>query len=167
MSLQSTYDEQVSAMATMLAQQVGSLDDATLAKRPGPALNPIGFIQWHILRIWDLDLNLLIKGGAPETDAWHRGGYGDEIGYEPIEVRPAGRDLASAIPMPKSTLCHIAPMCCPATSSSWSTRRSPTSPGRPTRTCNARSSCVASQRPLPAGCNTSSRIRGITSVRFV
>ena len=29
MSLQSTYDEQVSAMATMLAQQVGSLDDAT------------------------------------------------------------------------------------------------------------------------------------------
>ena len=29
MSLQSTYDEQVSAMATMLAQQVGSLDNAT------------------------------------------------------------------------------------------------------------------------------------------
>ena len=93
MSLQSTYDEQVSTMATMLAQQVGSLDDATLAKRPGPALNPIGFIQWHILRIWDLDLNLLIKGGTPETDAWHRGGYDEEIGYEPIGIGPGGTGL--------------------------------------------------------------------------
>lgn len=83
MSANAIYQESIDGMSTMLTNVVAELDDATLARRPGPELNPLGFIYFHILRIWDLDLNVLIQGGAPAEDAWHRGGYSAELGYNP------------------------------------------------------------------------------------
>lgn len=91
----STYIQQITEMSSMLSQQVGELDDATLSKRPGPALNPVGFIYWHILRVWDLDLNWLIKGGAPGDDAWHRGGYSNELDYTPDGVGTRGMGIGT------------------------------------------------------------------------
>jgi hypothetical protein len=82
-TLAAAYLEQIDALSDMLEKQVAELDDELLSKRPGPALNPPGFIYWHILRIWDLDLNILIKGRKPSEDAWHLGGYGEEMGYNP------------------------------------------------------------------------------------
>jgi len=81
MNGRSIYREQIDDMVKMLTNQVSDVDDETLAKRPGEFLNPVGFIYWHILRIWDLDLNWTIKGGAPTEDAWHRGGYSEALGY--------------------------------------------------------------------------------------
>lgn len=95
MSESSTYNEQITAMASMLAQQAGELDEPTLAERPGPALNPVGFIYWHILRVWDLDLNWLIRGQSPAEDAWHRGGYSAELGYSPDGIGTAGMGIGT------------------------------------------------------------------------
>lgn len=95
MDVQSTYAQQIDEMSQMLLQQVGVLDDATLAKRPGPALNPVGFIHWHILRVWDLDLNWLIKGGAPTDDARHRGGYSEELDYSPDGIGTGGMGIGT------------------------------------------------------------------------
>jgi hypothetical protein len=83
MSIAAVYQEQVDAMSTMLSNVVSDVDDEVLAKRPGRDLNPLGFIYFHILRVWDLDLNVLIQGRPPTEDAWHRGGYTEELGYSP------------------------------------------------------------------------------------
>jgi hypothetical protein len=77
------YLEQVDAMSDFLATAVAEVDAEKLALRPGEYLNPVGFIYFHILRIWDLDLNILIQGGSPSTDAWHRGGFSELLGYTP------------------------------------------------------------------------------------
>lgn len=55
-----------------------------MAKRPGPHLNPIGFIYFHVLRCWDEDVNVLCRNQGPEGDAWHRGGLSQELNYEPM-----------------------------------------------------------------------------------
>jgi hypothetical protein len=83
MSANAIYQESIDTMSTMLTNVVTEVDDLTLARRPGPELNPLGFIYFHILRVWDMDLNVLITGGTPANDAWHRGGYTDELGYDP------------------------------------------------------------------------------------
>jgi hypothetical protein len=53
-------------------------------KRPGPHLNPIGFIYYHVLRCWDRDLNVVNRDQGPSGDAWHRGGFSAELDYEPL-----------------------------------------------------------------------------------
>jgi hypothetical protein len=87
------YREQFHSLVEMLDKQLAELDDATLAKRPNPQLNPPGFIAWHLMRVWDLDLNVLIGGHAPTEDAWHRGGFNAELGYEPLGNGPRGSGL--------------------------------------------------------------------------
>ncbi|HYI14406.1 MAG TPA: DinB family protein [Thermomicrobiales bacterium] len=83
MAQRDIYIEQVQAMSDLLSSQVSELDDTLLAKRPGQYLNPPGFLYFHILRVWDLDLNVLIGGSAPPADAWHRGDYAESMGYNP------------------------------------------------------------------------------------
>jgi hypothetical protein len=63
----------------MLQQRVDGLD-GRLAERPGPNLNPAGFIYWHILRVWDADLRD-IRG---IDDIWAREGYTATLGYQPV-----------------------------------------------------------------------------------
>ena len=77
------YIEQVQAMSDMLAGQVAELDDTLLNTRPGQYLNPPGFLYFHILRVWDMDLNVLVGGSKPSDDAWHRGDYAATMGYNP------------------------------------------------------------------------------------
>jgi hypothetical protein len=83
MSQRDVYIEQITALSEMLTKQVEELDDTLLQKRPGQYLNPPGFIYFHILRIWDMDINVLINGQKPAGDAWHRGDYATAMGYNP------------------------------------------------------------------------------------
>lgn len=83
MSEITAYREQIADMLTMLDTQIAEVPDETLYQRPGPSQNPIGFIYWHILRIWDLD-HCLCTGRNPLTDGiWQREEYSAESGYDP------------------------------------------------------------------------------------
>jgi hypothetical protein len=83
MAIRDVYIEQVQGMSKLLSDQTAELDDTLLGKRPGQHLNPPGFLYFHILRVWDLDINVLIGGSKPSEDAWHRGGYSEAMGYSP------------------------------------------------------------------------------------
>ncbi len=87
------YLEQIVGMSDTLLMRVGDMSDEQLAQRPGEYLNPVGFIYWHILRIWDFDLNLLIRGQDPSNDAWHRGGMTELSGYNPDGHGVGGRGI--------------------------------------------------------------------------
>lgn len=93
MNESAVYLEQIKGMSAMLADVVAPLDDELLRRRPGPALNPPGFIYFHLLRVWDLDLNRIIRGQAADADAWRRGGFSAETGYEPIGKGGGGRGI--------------------------------------------------------------------------
>ncbi len=77
------YREQIDTLSEQLKAEFVGLDPDLLYKRPGPSVNHAGFLHWHILRIWDLDLNHIIKGEDPAADAWHRGGYAARSNYDP------------------------------------------------------------------------------------
>jgi|GEM_PF-2773460 len=83
MAHRDVYLEQIEAMSKLLGDQMAEIDDTLLRKRPGKYLNPPGFLYFHILRVWDLDINILIGGNDPANDAWHRGGYTESMGYNP------------------------------------------------------------------------------------
>jgi hypothetical protein len=76
------YREQIDALSTMLNAQIAEFPDGLLYTRPGPSRNNVGFIYWHLLRIWDLDLSQC-KGTPYAEDVWHRGEYAAESGYNP------------------------------------------------------------------------------------
>jgi hypothetical protein len=76
------YREQIEGLSTLLEAQVAEIPDDLLYMRPGPSRNNAGFLYWHILRIWDLDLSFC-KGTPLAEDAWHRGEYAAESGYNP------------------------------------------------------------------------------------
>jgi hypothetical protein len=78
-----TYLEQITEMSTFLDKATAELSESIIRQRPGAELNPLGFIYWHILRIWDFDLNVLIGGRPAAEDAWHRGGYSEAMDYSP------------------------------------------------------------------------------------
>lgn len=83
MPLRDSYIEQIEAMSKMLSDQVSELDDERIGTRPSATLNPPGFIYFHLLRVWDLDLSILCLGKRPSEDIWHSGGYSDLLGYTP------------------------------------------------------------------------------------
>src|SRR5687767_6727672 len=68
-------------MSDFLDKLLDDVDDEHFSLRPAPERNPIGFFYFHLLRVWDLDLNILCQGRPPHEDGWHRGGYGEELGY--------------------------------------------------------------------------------------
>ena len=69
---------------SLLASTVEGATERQFSERPGPGLNPAGFLYFHVLRHWDRDVNILCRGQALESDAWHRGGFGDELDYHPL-----------------------------------------------------------------------------------
>ena len=77
------YREQIADMVTMLTNQVAEVPDEVLYKRPGVSQNPIGFIYWHILRIWDLDHSLRTGTNPLKDDLWHREDFATKTGYTP------------------------------------------------------------------------------------
>lgn len=77
------YREQLDTLTNDIKAEFDGIDSGILYKRPAPSANTPGFLYWHILRIWDLDLNHIIKGEAADADAWHRGGYSEKSGYNP------------------------------------------------------------------------------------
>src|SRR6476661_1923754 len=93
MSITQGFREQITQLAEMLDKQLAELNDGQLATRPNGALNPPGFIAWHLMRVWDFDLNQLILGQTRDADAWHRGGFQTEMGYEPLGNGPGGSGI--------------------------------------------------------------------------
>jgi hypothetical protein len=77
------YLQQIETMSDFLDNVLAEVDDERFSQRPAPERNPIGFVYFHLLRVWDLDLNVLCLGQSPSEDAWHRGGYSVSMGYSP------------------------------------------------------------------------------------
>ncbi len=76
------YREQIADLSAALAIQTTEIADDLLYTRPGAKLNPVGFLYWHLLRVWDFDL-ALSAGTSPTEDIWHRGDYAERSGYQP------------------------------------------------------------------------------------
>lgn len=89
------YLAQIKAMSAFLTNQVSEVPDKMLYRRPGPSLNPVVWNYWHLLRVWDLDLNWLIKGQQPTQDLWHRGGFAAESGYDPAGLGTRGMGIGT------------------------------------------------------------------------
>lgn len=83
MSEITAYREQIAGMVAMLDAQIAEVPDDKLYQRPGPSQNPVGFIYWHILRIWDLDLCLYHGRNPLKDDIWHRDDFAAQAGYNP------------------------------------------------------------------------------------
>ncbi|HVX30904.1 MAG TPA: DinB family protein [Nitrolancea sp.] len=83
MTMADVYLSQFQTMSTFVANQVADLSEDVFHQRPGSSLNPISFNYFHLLRVWDVDLNWIVKGLGPRQDAWHRGGYTEKSGYSP------------------------------------------------------------------------------------
>lgn len=93
MSAAAIYLQQIESMSDFLDKLLADVDDEQFSHRPGPERNPIGFFYFHLLRVWDLDLNILCRGQAPHADAWHRGGYSEALGYVPDGKGGSGSGL--------------------------------------------------------------------------
>lgn len=83
MSEAKIYQEQVQTLSDYLNTQLADVPQDKLHQRPGPQQNTIGWNYWHLLRIWDLDLNHIAKGQPADQDAWHRGNFTEKTGYDP------------------------------------------------------------------------------------
>jgi hypothetical protein len=79
----STYLVQIKTMSEFLTSTVSDVPAEVFNQRPGPHLNPIGWNYFHVLRLWDFDLNWIVKGQNRDKDAWHRGHYTEQSGYNP------------------------------------------------------------------------------------
>ncbi|MEZ4521442.1 MAG: DinB family protein [Thermomicrobiales bacterium] len=89
------YREMIQGASDAIASRVAEVPADKLHARPGDGLNPVGWNYWHALRVWDLDLNWLIKGQDTAEDAWHRGNFSEKSGYNPdgIGLRGTGIGL--------------------------------------------------------------------------
>lgn len=77
------YREMIRNASDAIASRVEAVPDDKLHTRPDDGLNPVGWNYWHALRVWDLDINWLIRGQNPVEDAWHRGDFSTNSGYNP------------------------------------------------------------------------------------
>lgn len=77
------YSMQMHAMAQEIEEAVNEVPANDLYRRPGPHQNPVGWNYWHLMRIWDLSLNLIQGRNDPMQDVWHRGNFTERSGYNP------------------------------------------------------------------------------------
>ena len=89
------YLEQLQAVSEALHRELATTPETAIHARPGPGLNSVIWNYYHLLRIWDYDLNWAIKGQNPTEDAWHRGGFTDKSGYNPDGKGTDGFGLGS------------------------------------------------------------------------
>ena len=78
-----TYLQQLVSFSAAVEAELATLPTAQLYARPGPHLNSIGWNYWHLLRIWDYDLNWTIRARDPLDDLWHRQNFTARSGYNP------------------------------------------------------------------------------------
>jgi hypothetical protein len=83
MSEATVYLEQIRELSGTLERIIDDVSAEHFNQRPGPHLNPVGWNCFHLLRIWDLDLNWACKGQPKDQDAWHRGDFSEKSGYDP------------------------------------------------------------------------------------
>ncbi len=89
------YLEQLETFSESIDAELSSLPERILYARPGPSFNSIGWNYWHLLRIWDYDLNWAIRGRDPLDDLWHRQGFTARSGYNPDGKGTDGNGLGS------------------------------------------------------------------------
>ncbi len=90
------YIEQIDTMSATLSDASAGLPRGDLLHAlPGPGLNSIGWNYWHLLRIWDYDLNWSIRGSHPHDDLWHRQRFTARSGYNPDGKGTDGNGLGS------------------------------------------------------------------------
>jgi hypothetical protein len=77
------YLRQFKNFSEALTGEIARVPEDVFNRRPGPGLNPVGWNYFHLLRIWDLDINWICRGQKPDQDAWHRGGFTEKSGYDP------------------------------------------------------------------------------------
>ena len=77
------YLEQIRTFGRSMENELATVSHELLWARPGPHLNSIGWNYWHLLRIWDYDLNWAIRARDPLDDLWHREGFTARSGYNP------------------------------------------------------------------------------------
>ena len=83
MSEASVYLTQINEMSDTLERVIADVPAAHFNQRPGPHLNPIGWNYFHVLRVWEVDVNWICRGQSRNEDAWHRGGFTERAGYDP------------------------------------------------------------------------------------
>lgn len=83
MNAQDVYISMFRMMTDEINGMFDDVPDVLLYERPGPSLNPIGWNYWHLLRIWDMELNSIIGGKEPSEQTWYRGGFVEKSGYNP------------------------------------------------------------------------------------
>lgn len=86
----SAYKHMIDGASSNLRDAVASVDDEAFNVRPVANANPINFIYFHVLRHWDRDINVYCKQETPESDAWHRHGLSDALGYESLGLGTQG-----------------------------------------------------------------------------
>lgn len=79
-----TYLQMIDWANRILLSSIEGFPEKKLNTRPGPHQNPAGFIYFHVLRHWDRDINVLIRRQGLQKDAWHRGGFAEELDYFPV-----------------------------------------------------------------------------------
>jgi hypothetical protein len=68
-----THDGEVSGGAARSARGLGGLTDDQVRLRPGPGLNSIVWLLWHMARTEDVAVNLVVAAQAPVfDDGWGR-----------------------------------------------------------------------------------------------
>lgn len=77
------YIEQLETFGRAIEGELAHISHAILWTRPCPHMNSIGWNYWHLLRIWDYDLNWAIRAREPLDDLWHRNGFTSRSGYDP------------------------------------------------------------------------------------
>jgi hypothetical protein len=83
MRAQDAYISQFQTLVEELNRVIGEVPEGDFYRRPGPSQNPVGWNWWHLLRIWDMELNKILQGRDISEDTWHRGGFSERSGYNP------------------------------------------------------------------------------------
>ena len=83
MSELQAYRTMIDAASSDLRNVIESIPEQVFGTRPAPDANPANFVFFHVLRHWDRDVNIHIRGQDATADAWHRHGLTDATGYSP------------------------------------------------------------------------------------
>lgn len=84
------YRALIDTSTNYLRRNVAAQDDPHFFQRPAPGANSVAFVYFHVLRHWDWDVNMCIRGQGPEGDLWNRGGFTERSGYDPAGNGPFG-----------------------------------------------------------------------------
>jgi hypothetical protein len=83
MSELQAYRTMIDAASSDLRNVIESIPEQVFGTRPASDANPANFVFFHVLRHWDRDINMHIRGQDATADAWHRHDLTDITGYNP------------------------------------------------------------------------------------